>query len=74
MARSLERGAEPVAVPDTLVLEVYERLRPGRAKDAVALTGMAGRLRHDHGAEKLAALIDEATEVYDRRGLFRDRF
>ena len=41
-------------------------------------TGMgldrADRLRRDHAAEHLAAFIEEAAEVYDRRGLFKTRY
>jgi len=74
LARNFERAAELVTIPNDLVLEVYELLRPGRAADAKPLCDMAARLRSDHGAERIAALIEEAAEVYRRRGLFRRRF
>jgi propanediol dehydratase small subunit len=74
LARNFERGAELVAAPDELILEVYELLRPGRAKEPGELTRMAMRLRREHGAERVAALVEEAAEVYRRRGLFRSRF
>ncbi len=74
LARNFERGAELVDVPDDLILAVYELLRPGRAASRNELFEMARRLRVDHGAERIADLIDEAAEVYERRGLFRKRF
>jgi propanediol dehydratase small subunit len=63
-----------VTVPDGLLIEVYELLRPGRAKDAQVMRDMAGRLRRDFAAERIADLIEEAAEVYGRRGLFKKRF
>jgi propanediol dehydratase small subunit len=35
---------------------------------------MARRLRRDYDAERIAGLIEEAAEVYERRGLFKKRF
>jgi len=74
LARNFERAAELVATPNDLVLEVYELLRPGRATDEKPLRAMAERLRRDHGAERIADLVDEAADVYQRRGLFRKRY
>jgi len=74
LARNFERAAELVTVPNEVVLEVYELLRPGRATDEQPLRDMAALLRRDHGAERIAALIEEAAEVYRRRGLFRKRY
>ena len=74
LARNFERAAELVAVPDDLVLEVYELLRPGRATDERPLRDMARRLRRDLGAGRIADLVDEAAEIYRRRGLFRKRY
>lgn len=74
LARNFERAAELVTVPDSLLIEVYELLRPGRAKDAQVLRDMARRLRRDYDAERIAGLIEEAAEVYERRGLFKKRF
>ncbi len=74
LAENFLRGAELVAIPDALLLEAYELLRPGRAKSAAELIAMAERLRSDHGAERVAALIEEAAAVYEKRDLFRRRF
>ncbi len=74
LAHNFERAAELVTVPDGLLIEVYELLRPGRVKDAQVMRDMARRLRRDYDAERIAGLIEEAAEVYERRGLFKKRF
>jgi propanediol dehydratase small subunit len=74
LARNFERAAELVDVPQDLVLEIYELLRPGRAPDKAALLEAAATLRSTYGAERMAAFIEEAAEVYKRRGLFSYRF
>ena len=74
LAANFERAAEMVKVPQKLIMEVYELLRPGRAKDKGALMAAARRLRQEFGAERLAGFLEEAAEVYERRGLFRFRF
>ena len=58
LARNLRRGAELVEIPDEVLLEVYELLRPGRASSAAELLAAAQRLRADYGAEDTARLID----------------
>jgi propanediol dehydratase small subunit len=74
LADNLDRGAELVAVPEDVLLATYELLRPGRARDRATLETAAADLRARFGAEAIARLIEEAAEVYDRRGLFRRRF
>ena len=74
LALNFERAAEMVAIPQDKILSVYEMLRPGRAKDKATLLGIAAELRQDYGAETLAGFIEEAAEVYARRGLFAARF
>ena len=61
-------------VPEALLLRVYELLRPGRAKDREELLAVAAELRAAHGAELNARLVEEAAELYERRGLFRKRY
>lgn len=70
LARNLRRGAELVEIPDDVLLEVYEQLRPGRARGAADLRATADRLRRTYGAEETARLIEEAAAVYERRGIF----
>ncbi len=74
LALNFERGAELVSVPQDVILETYEMLRPGRVTDPALLTARAEMLRRDYGAEAIAALIDEAVAVYARRGLLRRRY
>src|SRR5688500_7293901 len=74
LGQNLRRGAELVTIPDAVLLEVYELLRPGRAGSADALRAAAERLRRDYGAEATARLIEEAAEAYERRGVFARRY
>ena len=71
LARNLERGADLVAVPQDVIMRVYDLLRPGRAR----LEGRAARRRRASCARTtapatVAAFVEEAAEVYERRGLF----
>ena len=74
LGENFERGAELVAVPGKVIMEIYELLRPGRAAERSVLIEAAKRLRRDYGAAKLADFIEEAADVYERRGLFTYRF
>ncbi|MBR0936055.1 diol dehydratase small subunit [Bradyrhizobium jicamae] len=74
LARNIERAAELVTVPQEIILETYEMMRPGRVTDPVVLTARAEMMRRKYGATNIAALIDEAVAVYTRRGLFRRRY
>ena len=74
LAENFERGAELVAVPDAVLLEIYELLRPGRAAGIEVLQEAATMLRRDYGAERVAVLVEEAAHAYQLRGLFRRRF
>ena len=73
LAQNLRRGAELVEIPDDVLLETYELLRPGRAQSADDLQAAADRLRRTYGAEETARLIEEAATVYERRGIFDRR-
>ena len=74
LAQNLQRGAELVEIPDHVLLEVYELLRPGRAKSADDLRVAANQLRDIYGAKETASLLEEAALVYERRGIFQRRF
>lgn len=74
LALNFERAAELVAIPQDLILETYEMLRPGRISEARLLRERAEMLRRDYGANMIASMIDEAVEVYERRNLFRRRY
>jgi propanediol dehydratase small subunit len=55
-------------------MHVYGMLRPGRAKDKQPLLAAAKTLRETFGATRVADFVEEAAEVYERRGLFTYRF
>ena len=74
LARNLERGADLVAVPQDVIMEIYDLLRPGRARTKDELLTVAKTLRESYGAATVAAFVEEAADVYERRGLFRFRF
>lgn len=74
LAENFERAAELVAVPQDLLLSTYELLRPGRAGSSAALLARAKELRESYGATHIAELIEEAADVYEKRGLFSKRF
>jgi propanediol dehydratase small subunit len=74
LGANFERAAELVEVPQDFVMEVYELLRPGRARSKAPLVEAAKKLRETYGATRMAAFVEEAAEVYERRGLFTYRF
>ncbi len=74
LGSNFERAAEMVAVPQDFLLQAYELLRPGRAKSKQQLLDAAQTLRADYEAERVAAFLEEAAEVYERRGLFQFRY
>lgn len=74
LAGNFERASEMASLPQNFVMEVYELLRPGRAPDKAALEAAAARLRSEYRAVRLAKFVEEAAQVYERRGLFTFRF
>jgi propanediol dehydratase small subunit len=74
LARNFERASELVDVPQDVILGIYELLRPGRAKGKADLLEAAKLLRETYKAEQMAVFIEEAAQIYERRGLFSKRF
>lgn len=74
LARNFDRASELVDVPQDVILRMYELLRPGRARGKAELLETAQLLRGTYNAGQMAAFIEEAAEVYERRGLFSKRF
>lgn len=74
LADNFLRAADLVGVPQDLVMQTYELLRPGRAGSGAELLALADRYRRDHGADRIAEFIEEAAAVYEARGLFTKRF
>ena len=74
LGRNFNRAAELIDVPQDVILGIYELLRPGRAKGKQDLLDAARLLRDTYKAPRMAAFVEEAAEVYERRGLFSARF
>jgi propanediol dehydratase small subunit len=70
LAANLMRAAELTAVPNAEILRMYESLRPGRSSYA-ELIALAERLEQTYHAPESAALVREAAQVYQARGLAR---
>lgn len=74
LATNFERAAEMARLPQEVIFAVYELLRPGRAKSKTELLDAANDLRQRFGAEVLAGFLEEAADVYERRGLYGFRY
>lgn len=74
LGRNFERAAELVGVPQDVIMQTYELLRPGRAKSRQQLLDQAEMLRTTYNADRIARFIEEAAETYEQRGLFTYRF
>jgi propanediol dehydratase small subunit len=72
LAANFERGAELVSVPQDLIMETYELLRPGRANSRKILLDRAEMFRRDYGAEQIALFLEMAAEQYHRRRIIGD--
>jgi propanediol dehydratase small subunit len=70
LAENFRRAAELVGVPDDIILQIYDALRPFRATQP-ELGTLADQLRTQFQAPECARWVEEAGEVYARRGLLR---
>ena len=75
LAQNFERAAELVDVPQE-TSSCASTSCCGRAArhSREELIAAAKELEAAHGARAMAAFIEEAAEVYERRGLFKKRF
>jgi propanediol dehydratase small subunit len=64
------RAAELIDVPDKVLLEIYDKLRPNRSTKNELLS-FARELKEKYGAVTCSKLVLEAAEVYERRGILR---
>ena len=71
LALNFERGAELIDVPQDVIMQTYEMLRPGRVEAQSDLLRQAALLRDTYGASEVAAFIERAAEVYLQRGLLK---
>jgi propanediol dehydratase small subunit len=62
LAANLVRAAELTAVPNAVVLAMYEKLRPGRSSEA-ELLALAEQLEHEYHAPNTAALVREGARA-----------
>ena len=68
MEKNFERAAELIAVPDDVILKMYDKLRPNRSSKTELVT-MAQELIEKYNAPNCAKLVLEAAEVYEKRGI-----
>lgn len=68
LAENFRRAAELTRIPDQRILEMYDLLRPRRATKKQLLE-MADEIRNKYKAVRNAELIEEAIEVYQKRGI-----
>ncbi len=72
LALNFERGAELIDVPQDIIMQTYELLRPGRANTQSELLAQAKLLRDEFGAANIADFIERAAEIYRQRGLLNE--
>lgn len=70
LKHNFNRAGELVDVDDTLILEIYNKLRPRRSTKAELLQ-YADKLENQYKAFECARLIREAAEVYERRAILK---
>lgn len=68
LAKNFERASELVDVPDDVILDMYNKLRPNRATKLELVT-MAKELLERYKAVNCAKLVLEAAEIYEKRGI-----
>lgn len=70
VAENLLRAAELTRLSNEEVLNIYDKLRPGRTTYP-EMKAIAERLESDSNAPLTAAFIREAAEVYLKRGIVK---
>ena len=70
LAANLTRAAELTAVPNDELLQMYDLLRPGRARYET-LIALAERLENNYKANETGKFVREAASTYQARGLLR---
>lgn len=68
MAANFQRAAELVNVPDDVILNMYNKLRPNRSTKRELLL-LAQELLEKYQAPHCAKLVLEAAEIYEKRGI-----
>ncbi|SET18513.1 propanediol dehydratase small subunit [Natronincola peptidivorans] len=70
MQQNFNRASELTEVPDELILEIYDKLRPYRATKQELLE-MARTLKNQYGAIDCGKMIEESALVYEKRGILK---
>ena len=70
LARNFRRAAELTGLPNTVLLAVYDKLRPNRSTYAELLS-TSQELIARYDAPETGSYIREAAETYRERGLLR---
>lgn len=68
LAGNFTRASEMVDIPDEILLQMYNKLRPNRATK-LELVMMAKELTDNYQAYHCAKLVLEAAEIYEKRGI-----
>ena len=68
MEANFERASELVNVPDDVILNMYNKLRPNRSTKRELLL-IAQELLEKYHAPHCAKLVLEAAEIYEKRGI-----
>lgn len=68
LADNFSRASEMVDVPDEVLLDMYNKLRPNRSTK-LELVMMAKELTEKYKAYHCAKLVLEAAEIYEKRGI-----
>lgn len=68
MADNFARASEMVDVPDEVILDMYNKLRPNRSTK-LELVLMAKELAEKYKAFNCAKLVLETAEIYEKRGI-----
>lgn len=72
LGQNFRRAAEMTALSDTLVLKIYNSLRPN-ASTKQELLDIATDLERNYAATLCGQLVREAAEVYERRDVLANR-
>jgi len=70
LARNFRRAAELTRIPDAMLADLYERLRPRRASYP-ELLALAQEMAALHDAPETGSYIRDAAEAYRAEGLLR---
>lgn len=68
LAMNFDRAAELVNIPDDIILEMYNKMRPNRSTKEELLE-MAKVLIKEYNATECGQLVLEAVEIYEKRGV-----